>query len=72
MTAKLETHRQDLMDQLQSSPKEFMTSLEDSSLSRVRVDQKEARQCIDICTRADYRLKENIRRNNTSCVLGMP
>lgn len=61
MKAKLEKHMQDLMDQLLSNSTTPMTSQEDvTDLARLRVEWETARQCMDICSRADDHLKENI------------
>lgn len=60
-TAKLEKHMQDLMDQLITKSKKVMNSEEDiAGLSRLRDEWDTARQCMDICSKADHRLKDNI------------
>ena len=59
--AKLERHMQVLMDRLVTKSKTVMTSKEDvADLARLREEWETARQCIDICSRADTHLKENI------------
>lgn len=59
MTAKLERHMQDLVDRLLKNS--TTTSQEDfTDLARLRVEWETARQCMDICSRADNHLKENI------------
>lgn len=59
--AKLEKHMQDLMDQLVTKLKTTMTSKEDvADLARLRDEWETARQCVDICSKADNHLKENI------------
>lgn len=61
MTTKLEKHMQDLMDRLLSNSTTTMTSQEDfTDLARLRVEWETARQCMDICSKADNHLKENI------------
>ncbi|PKY05130.1 hypothetical protein P168DRAFT_296792 [Aspergillus campestris IBT 28561] len=59
-TAKLENHMEDLMNQLLAKSKREITSDDDWDLARLRDEWDTARQCIDICSKADNRLKENI------------
>jgi len=59
--AKLERHMQDLMDRLVTKSKTAMTSEEDvADLARLRDEWETARQCMDICSKADNHLMENI------------
>ena len=59
--AKLERHMQDLMDRLVTKSKTAMASEEDiADLARLRDEWETARQCMDICSKADNHLKENI------------
>jgi hypothetical protein len=54
---KLEKHMRDVMDRLLAKS----NSDEDcQDLSRLRDEWETARQCLDICTRADSHLKENV------------
>lgn len=60
-TAKLEKHMQDLMDRLVTKSKVLMTSEEAvADLTRLRDTWETARQCMDICSKADNHLKESI------------
>jgi hypothetical protein len=59
--AKLESYMKDLIDRLVSKSKTAMTSEEElTDLVRLRDEWETARQCIDICSKADVHLKENI------------
>jgi hypothetical protein len=59
--AKLERYIKDLIDQLVTKLKPAMTSEEDlADLVRLREECETARQCMDICSKADIHLKENI------------
>jgi Fungal N-terminal domain of STAND proteins len=59
--AKLERYMKDLMDRLVTKSKTALASEEDvTDLARLRDEWEAARQCIDICSQADYHLKENI------------
>lgn len=59
--AKLEKHMRAVMDRLLSKSKTDMSSDEDAQdLSRLRDEWETARQCLDICSRADSHLKENV------------
>lgn len=59
--AKLEKHMRDVMDRLLSKSKTASSSNEDAQdLSRLRDEWETARQCLDICSRADSHLKENV------------
>jgi Fungal N-terminal domain of STAND proteins len=59
--AKLERHMQDLMNRLVTKSKSAMASEEDvADLARLRDEWETARQCMDICSKADNHLKENI------------
>ncbi|KAF3399813.1 hypothetical protein F1880_008287 [Penicillium rolfsii] len=59
--AKLEKHMRDVMDRLVSKSKTNVSSDEDTQdLSRLRDEWETARQCLDICSRADTHLKENV------------
>lgn len=59
-TAKLEKHMQALMNRLLAKSKPEMSSEEYGDLTRLRDEWDTARQCIEICSKADDRLKENI------------
>ncbi|KAL4893405.1 hypothetical protein BDV59DRAFT_193222 [Aspergillus ambiguus] len=59
-TAKLEKHMQDLMNRLLAKSKREMTSDEYGDLTRLRDEWDTARQCIEICSKADSRLKEQV------------
>lgn len=59
--AKLERNMQDLMDRLVTKSKTAMNSQEDvADLARLRDEWETARQCLDICSKADNHLKENV------------
>ncbi|QSS66008.1 hypothetical protein I7I51_06859, partial [Histoplasma capsulatum] len=59
--AKLERHMQDVMDRLLTKSKTSMVSQEEfTNLARLRDEWETAHKCIDICSRADINLKENI------------
>jgi hypothetical protein len=59
--AKLERHMQDLMDHMVTKLKTTMSSKEDvAELARLRDEWETTRQCVDICSKADNHLKENI------------
>ena len=60
-SAKLERHMLDLMDRLVTKSRTAMTSEEDvTDLARLREEWETARQCMDICSKADSHLKESI------------
>ena len=59
--ARLEGYMQDLMDRLVTKSKTVMTSEEDvTNLARLRDEWTTARQCMDICSKADNHLKETV------------
>lgn len=59
--AKLEKHMREVMDRLLVKSKSAISSDEDAQdLSRLRDEWETARQCLDICSRADSHLKENV------------
>ncbi|KNG86556.1 hypothetical protein ANOM_004895 [Aspergillus nomiae NRRL 13137] len=59
--ARLEKHMQDLIDRLLVKSKAAMTSENEvTELKRLREEWETARQCMDICSKADNHLKENI------------
>jgi hypothetical protein len=58
--AKLERHLETLFDRLMAKSRIAMTQEEFSDLKRLQEEWKTARQCIDICSKADYHLRENI------------
>ena len=61
--ARLEGHMKDLMDRLVTKSKTAMTSEEDvADLARLRDEWATARQCMDICSKADNHLMENISK----------
>lgn len=51
---------QDLVNRLVAKSKTAMTQDEIADLTRLQEEWKTARQCIDICSQADYHLRENI------------
>jgi hypothetical protein len=58
---KLEKHMRDVMDRLLAKSRTATSSDEDAQdLSRLRDEWETARQCLDICSRADSHLKENV------------
>lgn len=58
---KLEKHMRDVMDRLLAKSGTAISSEEDAQdLSRLRDEWETARQCLDICSRADSHLKENV------------
>lgn len=58
---KLEKHMRDVMDRLLAKSRTAISSDEDAQdLSRLRDEWETARQCLDICSRADRHLKENV------------
>ena len=58
---KLESHMKDLIDRLVTKSKAATTSVEElADLARLREEWDTARQCMDICSKADIHLKENI------------
>jgi hypothetical protein len=57
---KLEKHIRDLTDRLLAKSKREMTSEEYLDLQRLRDEWDTARQCMDICSKADTRLRENV------------
>jgi hypothetical protein len=59
--AKLEKHMRDVMDRLLAKSTTSISSDEDvQDLRRLRDEWETARQCLDICSRADSHLKENV------------
>jgi hypothetical protein len=59
--AKLEGYMKDLIDRMVTKSKRAMTSEEElADLVRLREEWETARQCMDICSRADIHLKENV------------
>jgi hypothetical protein len=59
--AKLERHMKDLIDRLVTKSKPATTSKEDlAELIMLREQWDTARQCMDICSKADTHLKENV------------
>lgn len=60
-TTKLESHMRDVMDRLLAKSRSAISSEEDAQdLSRLRDEWDTARQCLDICSRANSHLKENV------------
>lgn len=58
---KLEKHMQDVMNRLLSQSKTTVSSEKDEQdLARLQDEWNTARQCLDICSRADNHLKENV------------
>ena len=61
--AKLERHMRDLIDRLVTKSKTATSSEEEfADLSRLRDEWDTTRQCMDICSKADIHLKENISK----------
>jgi hypothetical protein len=59
--ARLERHMKDIMDRLVTKSKTAMTSEDEvADLTRLREEWETARQCMDICSKADNHLKENV------------
>ncbi|KAJ5223231.1 hypothetical protein N7468_007773 [Penicillium chermesinum] len=58
--AKLEQHMREVMDRLLSKSKAGSSRDDVQDLSRLRDEWEAARQCLDICSRADSNLKENV------------
>ena len=59
--AKLEGYMKDLIDRMVTKSKIVMTSEEElADLVRLREEWLTARQCMDICSKADIHVKENI------------
>lgn len=58
--ARLERHMQDIMDKLVAKQRTVMNQDEVAELNRLREEWTTARQCRDICSKADQNLKENI------------
>jgi hypothetical protein len=59
-TAKLERHMQDIMDRMTSQSSATMAQEDANYFARLREEWTTARQCRDICTKADQHLKDNI------------
>jgi vacuolar-type H+-ATPase subunit E/Vma4 len=59
-TARLEKHMQDILDRMMSKSMTTMAQDDAKYLARLREDWTTARQCRDILSEADHRLKENI------------
>ena len=59
-TARLERHMQDIVDRIMSKSMTTMTQDDANYFARLREDWTTARQCRDILSEADHRLKENI------------
>jgi hypothetical protein len=61
--AKLERHMGDLIDRLVTKSKTATTSEEEfADLARLREEWNTTRQCMDICSKADIHLKENVSK----------
>jgi hypothetical protein len=58
--AKLERHMLDIMDRLVAKSKAATSDDEFADLARLREEWETARQCMNICSKADTHLKENI------------
>lgn len=59
--AKLARHINDIMDRLMTKSKTIITSEEElAELSRLKDQWETTRQCMDICSKADKHLKENV------------
>jgi hypothetical protein len=59
-TARLEGRMQEIMDQMMSRSGTAMTQDDASHLARLREEWESARQCRDICHKAEQHLKNNI------------
>jgi vacuolar-type H+-ATPase subunit E/Vma4 len=59
-TARLEKHMQDILDRMMSKSMTTMAQDDAKYFARLREDWTTARQCRDILSEADHRLKENI------------
>jgi hypothetical protein len=59
-TARLERHMQDILDRMMAKSNTTMTQEDTAHLAGLREEWKTARQCRDICSKADQHLKENI------------
>ncbi|KEF54294.1 uncharacterized protein A1O9_09460 [Exophiala aquamarina CBS 119918] len=60
-TARLEKHMKDLMTRMLAKSNSTMTSDNDNAdLARLQEEWETARQCIQICSKADGHLKENV------------
>ena len=58
---KLEKHMRDVLARLVTKSKTAMTSEEDAAdLVRLQEEWKTARQCVDICSKADIHLRESV------------
>jgi hypothetical protein len=57
---KLERHMQDLVDQLMEKSKRQMSEDEVADITRLQDEMKTARLCLDICSEADHRVRENV------------
>ncbi|CAK7204213.1 hypothetical protein SEUCBS139899_006967 [Sporothrix eucalyptigena] len=59
--AKLEKHKQELVDRLITKSKSMVTSVGDNeNLLRLEEELQTTRHCIDICSKADTYMRENI------------
>jgi hypothetical protein len=59
--ARLEKYMKDIMDRLVTKSKTAMTSEDEvADLARLREEWETTRQCMDICSKADNHLKENV------------
>ncbi|KAK5074422.1 hypothetical protein LTR70_010235 [Exophiala xenobiotica] len=59
--AKLERHMKDLIDRLVTTSQTTTTSKDEvTDLARLRDEWETTRQCMDICSKADNHLKENV------------
>lgn len=59
--AKLEKHKQELIDRLITKSKSVVTSTEDKKdLLRLEEELQTTRHCIDICSKADTYMRENV------------
>ncbi|KAH8799707.1 hypothetical protein F5884DRAFT_114522 [Xylogone sp. PMI_703] len=60
-TAKLEGYMKDIINRMVNKSKTNMTSEEEhADLLRLRDEWETARQCVEICSKADMHLKENV------------
>lgn len=61
MNAKLERHMNSLLDRMLANSTASVTSEGDfTDLARLRAEWETTRQCMDICSKADTNLKENV------------
>jgi hypothetical protein len=60
--SKLEKHMKDVLDNLMHKAKKATTSEDFADLARLRDEWDTARQCVDICSKAESHMKENVTK----------